>query len=132
MQSDRLLLSRGNGSTRDRKADMNALAGFIVLTIYAVVLLMVVTIIVDFLPKGWTDKMVRKFAGKDLHPYEKDGDRIATCRRCNQHTLMSLSNPHLCTWCDSYDRYQDALDDEYERKSKARATQSFTQKRKRP
>jgi diaminopimelate epimerase len=80
------------------------------------VLLMLVTVIVDFLPERWTDKMVRKFAGKDLRPYEKDGDGIVTCRRCNQYTLMSMSNPHLCVWCESYELYQDTKDEELQRK----------------
>lgn len=95
---------------------MNTFAGFIVVSMYLWVLFLVATVMADFLPQRWMDKAVRWMAGKDLEPYEKDGDPIATCKRCNRYAQVSDKNPNICTWCQSYEEYQDAVEDEQRRK----------------
>ena len=102
---------------------MNTFAGFIVVSMYLWVLFLVATVMADFLPKRWMDKAVRWMAGKDLEPYERDGDPIATCKRCNRYAQVSGKNPNICTWCQSYEEYQDAVEDEQRQRHAERVRQ---------
>ena len=90
-----------------------------VLTMWFILIVGAITTgLLALVPKRYWDRYLSRF-----QPYERDGDPIATCKRCNRYAQVSGKNPNICTWCQSYEEYQDAVEDEQRRKHLERVRQ---------
>ena len=90
-----------------------------VLTMWFILIVGAITTgLLALVPKRYWDRYLSRF-----QPYEKDGDPIATCKRCEHYTLMSKKNPSICTWCQAYEELQNEREDEQRRKHLERVRQ---------